>query len=227
MSWNETTIPDEFSGGDMNYLESYQELNVDNTIRDIQIDATNLVTQLCNMYLKNDLISNEDHVKAVAAIEIRQLSSAMMAVRSVEHALQTLMRQLDAGGYANESIFDQINTLSKTSMDLTIKSTQYLRSLPEYLKFTATEMQEQGLMQAVEILQTGADNAANDDNGEDSTFSLSGPITGTRELMLQIRDEEHDLDKLIDEAKTQQSIVEQDNLRESNDDKSFTEFEEE
>ncbi|BBI90686.1 hypothetical protein HYO65_gp294 [Tenacibaculum phage PTm1] len=213
--WNDET-PDDFTGGDLQYLESYKEMEVDNTFINIGIDATNLVTELCNMYLKNDLISNEDHVKAIASIEITQLTSAMMAVRSVEHALQTLMRQLDAGGYVNENIFEQINTLSKTSMDLTIKATHYVRSLPEYLKFTATEMKEQGLMKAVEIVQDASDISSLSASDEDSgTYgnNTSGPIVGTRALMLQIRDEENNLPELIANAEEEQKELERENLK--------------
>lgn len=221
-------VPDDFSGGDLKYLQSYEELGVDKALLDIGTDATNLVTQLCNMYLKNDLVSNEDHIKAIAAIEITQLSSAMMAVRSVEHALATLMRQLDAGGYANDTIFDQINTLSKTSMDLTVKATHYIRSLPEFLKFTAEEMKSNGLLRSVEILQEtpGMQIEQTSDVDGNTTFDLSGPIMGTRALMLQIRDEETNINERIVVEEEAQKEVEAANLLEEEETVQFIDVDE-
>lgn len=233
--WTNDATGDDFGNGengygDLSYLQSYEPLEVDKAILDIGSDAINLVTKMCHMYLKNELISDEDHVAAIAAIEINQLSSAMMAVRSVEHALATLMRQLDAGGYVDPDIFNSINTLSKTSMDLTIKASSYIRSLPEFLKFTAEEMQEQGIMQTVEIIQQGAtatlSNTIDDAEyvQEAESFSKSGPISGTRALMMQIRDEETNLDQLIEDAKEQQKQIEEDNLK-LDDEEDFNEFE--
>lgn len=211
---SDDALPDDFGGGDLAYLESYSELNVDNTVTKIKQDATNLVTELCKIYLKNHLIGEDDYIKAIAAIEINQLSSAMLATRSVEHALTTLLRQLDAGGYTNPEIFDQIGTLSKISLDLTLKSTQYLRSLPEFLKFTANEMRDNGLLRSVEILQDSAQVASAQQDEHSDNYDLSGPIMGTRSLMLQIRDAETDLDAVIKSSKEKQKIIETNNLKE-------------
>lgn len=211
-------LPDEF-GGDLKYLESYKKIDVDETFDGIRNDATFLIKNMCDMYLGANIITDEAYAQAIASIEIKQLSSAMIAVKSVEHALSTLMRQLDEGGYINSEIFEQINTLSKTSMELTMKSTAYIRSLPEFIKFTGEEMVSKGLSKPIEILQDGVEAKRLSANTEDiesvevDSFNKSGPILGTRDLMLQIRDEENDLTAMINNAKNEQAKIEAENLK--------------
>lgn len=216
-NWSDEVLPEDFTGGDLAYLHSYTELNVDTALSTIKTDATNLITELCKVYLKNHLIGEDDYIKAIAAIEINQLSSAMLAARSAEHALSTLLRQLDAGGYVNSEIFDQIGTLSKITLDLTLKSTQYLRTLPEFLKFTANEMRDNGLLRSVEILQDSVQTNTQTLDEPENNYDLSGPIMGTRSLMLQIRDTETDLDAVIKTSKEKQKTIEANNLKDIED----------
>lgn len=219
-------MPDEFSGGDLKYLESYKELEVDLVVDGIRSDAKLLIENLCDLYLGQDLITDDTYTQALAAIEVNQLTSAMMAAKSVEHALATLMRQLDAGGYVNAEIFTQIKDLSKASMELTMKATTYLRSLPDFFKYTSDELKERGHVKPIEIVQTNMSIGANSSEAvieeqQDEQYSLSGPIRGTRALMLQIRDEANNLDEMIEQAKKDQAEIEKENL---NSDDEATDF---
>ena len=104
-------------------------------------------------------------------------------------------------------------------MELTIKSTQYLRSLPEFLKYTSEEMQERGLLKSVEILQNSSNESNLLDEVESESFDLTGPVRGTKALMQalnEIKSEEIGIDNRIEEAKNLQREVEEENLREEN-----------
>ena len=187
------------STGDLAYLRSYQKLDIDakNALLETSVKAH--IIALCDLYLDMGKLSNEDYVKAIADTEKQNLLVLIKQVTYSEHILDTLMRQLDSGGYIDQDIFKTIREMQRSVIQITLEVSKYTRQLPEYFKFVQTDIKK---MHAITMLEeTNASlrlDAATDIEHEqisssNDVFSISQPQRGLRELMLNVSDARDDL----------------------------------
>lgn len=199
-----TSQPSDGSG-DMRMYESYQEFNVDEKAVHLRTSCKAMILSLCKIYLDTLEISNEDYVKAVALVEEQNLFVLMKQVQYADHVLDSLMRQLDSGGYIDKGIYSTIREMQKSAIQITLEISKYTRNLPEYFKFVARDAKSADT--SLDILS--ASTSARTQNIIDITGeSVSGefnpmvPQRGMRELMLNVSDVRKDIADAIKNAAT-------------------------
>jgi hypothetical protein len=169
----------------MAQFSTYKSFDVDSKLETLSKDAKKMILSLCDLYLSKELISNEDYVKAIANVEAQNLTVLIKQVKYSEHILDSLMRQLDSGGYVDKSIYDTIREMQKSSIQITLEVSKYVRTLPEYFKFVHQDITK---IKALDILNEST--ARTNIEASSKTleeFNPAEPQRGTRNMMMDLR----------------------------------------
>jgi hypothetical protein len=137
----------------MAQYNSYERFDVDAKSEQLKQSCKKMILSLCDIYLETLTVSNEDYVKSVALIEEQNLFVLMKQVQYSDHVLDSLMRQLDNGGYVDKSIYDTIRQMQKSAIQITLEISKYTRNLPEYFKFVSRDAKS---VDSTEILLNAA-----------------------------------------------------------------------
>ena len=191
------------SGGDMAQYQTYKAFNVLEKNVELENSAKKLIISLCNVYLERGMVSNEDYVTAIGLAEQQNLFVLLKQVKYSEHILDSLMLQLDAGGFIDKDIYSTIREMQKSAMQITLEVSKFTRTLPEYLKYVQSDIDK--IQTSTDILIMSAEQKNDQFSIEASTnssseFTMSGPIRGTREIMLHMSDVRADIANAIERA---------------------------
>jgi hypothetical protein len=143
-------------------------------------DATNqakkTISTLLKFYLSEEIINNDEYVKAKMKIEEMTLSSLIFQMETAERAITTLLQQIDDGD-VSPRMFEVLGTLQKSMLDIIKSQTMYMMATEEGVKKLARDYDVYS-----ERKQLGS--------GEEK--KIEGPTNvnrGTKNLMMQIQEE--------------------------------------
>jgi len=195
------------TGGDMKQYEKYETFDVETKITELEEKAKALIVQICNVYIKVTDDADSEYISAISHAEKTNLVVLMKQVKYSEHIIDSLMRQLDAGGYMDPSIYETIREMQKSTISITLEISRYIRTLPEYFKFIKKEisLSKADDLHEIEIQEGRSRQDSTRKIGQaanEEEFTTSMPVRGTRELMLHIADSSKSLDNAIKNADT-------------------------
>lgn len=174
-------IPD---GGDMEQFEDYKRLDVDAKVSKLEKGSKKLIISLCDLYLNLEQMTDKAHIQAIAEVEQSNLTVLLKQVKYAEHVLDNLMRQLDAGGHMDPKIYQTIREMQKSSIEITLEVSRYVRTLPEYFKWLAKDIKEVTTLENIDQERT---KRAELPEARTQT-SINGPIRGVKELLQNLQD---------------------------------------
>jgi len=134
-----------------------------------------MMGSLLKFYLSQDLINNNEYVRAKANLETLTLANLIQQMQYSERAITTLMRSID-NGEISPRMFEVLGGLQKTMLDIMKHQTLHLMAAEENMK----------------KLKRDIDIYSDETNGEIKSVkkSDSGNISrGTRNLMKEIQAE--------------------------------------
>lgn len=198
----------------MRQFDTYKVIGVDKIATDITKLADDLINTTCNFYLSNtELFDDNDqrYITAIKGSERNNLQVLLKQVKYVEHILDNLMRQLDSGGYMDNSIYTTIQEMQKSSMDITMQVSKYTRNLPDYFKYVKMDIEqskEQNELRVGErddIRTIGGHTLSEINDGLNSTDEgderFNRPYRGVRQLLMDLESEENSLELAIERTK--------------------------
>lgn len=187
-------LPGMPEGGDLAMFDNYKQLEVDKTKLILKKDAANLIKEMCDLYLADDKIQRPEYVASIQKIEALTLGQLLGQVKYAEHALDSIMRQLDGGGFTTPETYEMMIKLQTNAIDITMRVSQYTRSLPEYFQYLEKDISK---YQGIDMIKTASTTIIDKESGEESeadSFDISGPMRGTKDLMKQINDMKKQVD---------------------------------
>jgi hypothetical protein len=139
--------------------------------------AKKTITALMKFYLDEDIIEQDEYVKARKKIDEMTLSSLMFQLETAEQALVTLLRTIDIGELAPR-MFEVLGTLQKSMLDIIKSQTMYLVAAEESVK---------KLSRDVEVFTDRKNKKLNQSN--QASGQVSNINRGTKSLMEEIQNE--------------------------------------
>jgi len=143
-------------------------------------DATNqakkTISTLLKFYLSEEIINNDEYVKAKMKIEEMTLSSLIFQMETAERAITTLLQQIDDGD-VSPRMFEVLGTLQKSMLDIIKSQTMYMMATEEGVKKLARDYDVYSERKQLR-------------SGEEK--KIEGPTNvnrGTKNLMMQIQEE--------------------------------------
>lgn len=137
--------------------------------------AKKTITALMKFYLDEDIIEQDEYVKARKRIDEMTLSSLMFQLETAEQALVTLLRTIDSGELAPR-MFEVLGTLQKSMLDIIKSQTMYLVAAEESVK---------KLSRDIEVF-TDRKNKKIEGGGKQNNSNIN---RGTKSLMEEIQNE--------------------------------------
>lgn len=92
-----------------------------------------LVNSVLKLYLSNEMITQNDYVKAKAAIEQATLTTLISQIEKLEHALDVMLNNIDTGEM-HPRMFEVYGGLQKTMLDLLKHQTMHMHAMEESTK---------------------------------------------------------------------------------------------
>lgn len=179
-------LPDLPIGSGMEMFDAYQKIDVASTKTKLASDAKSFIRQLCDVYLQTDKIQRPEYVDSIAKIETLTLTQLLGQVKYAEHALDSLIRQLDAGGFMDAATYDMIMRMQKNAIEITMQVSNFVRNLPEYFKHLEEDITK---YQSIDMIRTGSSSLKDAETGEDfeaETYTSEHVYRGTHDLMKRI-----------------------------------------
>lgn len=199
---------DEFSPGSkdeqaslLEQFSTYQEIKVSQTTEDVLVNAQKLISGLSKVYLNHKII-DDDYRNSIGAIELDNLAILMKQTKYAEHMVDTLMRRLDNGGYADKGIFLEVRKLQDHLLYITKEVSVHIRQLPEYFKFIESDSKTSETNENVfsnNVIEATIEQHKELPNHTDDLFDFMGtPQRGTRDLMLTLTDSFSEIDNKLE-----------------------------
>ena len=144
---------------------------------DASFQAKKTINTLLKFYLSEDIINNDEYVKAKMKIEEMTLSSLIFQMETAERAITTLLQQIDDGD-VSPRMFEVLGTLQKSMLDIIKSQTMYMMATEEGVKKLARDYDVYNERTNIKA-------------GED-VKKIEGPTNvnrGTKNLMMQIQNE--------------------------------------
>lgn len=178
-------LPDLPGGNTMAMFENYTQFNVTQKKAELMIESKALIKSLIDLYLSTDKMQRPEYVDAIQKVENMTLASLLGQVKYAEHALDSLMRQLDGGGFTDPATYEMIMRMQSSSIDITLRVAQYVRSLPDYFKHLESDITK---YQSIPLIKTGESTLTNED-GVDvpvDEFTTKKTYRGTGDLIKMV-----------------------------------------
>jgi len=165
---------------------------------DSSFQAKKTINTLLKFYLSEDIIDNDEYIKAKMKIEEMTLGSLIFQMETAERAITTLLQQIDDGD-VSPRMFEVLGTLQKSMLDIIKSQTMYMMATEEGVKKLARDYDVYS-----ERKKLGS--------GEE-VKKIEGPVNvnrGTKGLMMQIQNEMKPIQE--EESETQYDIPEQEDI---------------
>ncbi len=104
-----------------------------------QSKATKTIDSLMKFYLSEEIIEDEEYIRAKKRIDEMTLSSLIFQLEAGEKALVTLLETIDSGELAPR-MFEVLATLQKSMLDIIKSQTMYLMAAEEGTKRIARDI---------------------------------------------------------------------------------------
>lgn len=171
----------------LDQYSTYDKIGVKEVTESLTSKAKNLISGFARVYTSVGISVDEEFIDSIKSVETDALISMLKQVKYGEHMLDTLMKRLDNGGYVDKEIYDQIKDMQHHVIQMNLEVTKYTRLLPEFFKFTETDVKE--VYHKQEPMQLSSSN--NDQQSIDVTIvqdkkQLGGPQFGTKSFLESI-----------------------------------------
>lgn len=156
--------------------------------------AKKTINTLLKFYLSEEIIDNNEYVKAKMKIEEMTLGSLIFQMETAERAITTLLEQIDDGD-VSPRMFEVLGTLQKSMLDIIKSQTMYMMATEEGVKKLARDYD---VYSETKRLKGGED-----------TKKIEGPTNvnrGTKNLMMSIQNE-IETNKQDDEALDAEPLI--------------------
>ena len=100
--------------------------------------AKKTINSLLKFYLSEEIIDNDEYVKAKMRIEEMTLGSLLFQMETAERAITTLLQQIDDGD-VSPRMFEVLGTLQKSMLDIIKSQTMYMIATEEGVKKLARD----------------------------------------------------------------------------------------
>jgi hypothetical protein len=144
---------------------------------DATFQAKKTINTLLKFYLSEEIINNDEYVKAKMKIEEMTLSSLIFQMETGERAITTLLQQIDDGD-VSPRMFEVLGTLQKSMLDIIKSQTMYMMATEECVKKLARDYDVYSERKNLK--------------GGEEVKKIEGPTNvnrGTKNLMMQIQNE--------------------------------------
>lgn len=210
------SMDDDEIGGSLQGMEEYERFEVSEKKTEIITSSKKLVTSLIKIYFDADLLSQHEHLTAIADLETSNLVGLIESSRYAQHAVSTLMRKIDAGMHTDLSVYPILIELQKNALDIQMKVANYSRTLSPYLKSLKEDMDDIEnstieILSRVETDSIDTDNGSVDEMGEQN-------FRGTMEMNKYFQEKM----KAIEEKKNKRA----EDVKKKLDDNDYTSYEE-
>lgn len=179
-------------GGALAMHDTYAQFEVDTKLTKAKDKAKKVIQSILEIYLDSAIIDDKKYIKSIASIESMTLGSLLFNLSSANHALSTVMRQLDGGGYVSPAIFDTIMSLQKNSITITMEVSRHVRNIPEYFKFVKNDVVKYDNVLILDATGEGEQKqlpAPNQDDLEnDGDYSSAPAFRGSKDLIKTIQE---------------------------------------
>jgi hypothetical protein len=143
---------------------------------DASAQAKKTINTLLKFYLSEEIIDNDEYVKAKMKIEEMTLGSLLFQMETAERAITTLLQQIDDGD-CSPRMFEVLGTLQKSMLDIIKSQTMYMMATEEGVKKLARDYDVYSERKQIK---------------GDEFKKIEGPTNvnrGTKNLMMQIQNE--------------------------------------
>lgn len=213
-----------FGSGAMEQYSTYKGVGVDEVSLTLREKATNLIDGVSRIYTSVGISVDEQFIDSIKAIEIDSLVSMLKQVKYAEHMLDSLMKRLDNGGYADNQIYDDIKSMQKHVIEMNLEVSKYTRLIPEFFKFTDNEVSSIQGRQLADYSNQGSNQKTIDAEYE-PVKQISGPQFGTKNFLdaLDVMDSMGQIDEILNSEPEQElafdpaDIVEKEDEDDDND----------
>jgi len=144
---------------------------------DSTFQAKKTINTLLKFYLSEEIIDNDEYIKAKMKIEEMTLGSLIFQMETAERAITTLLQQIDDGD-VSPRMFEVLGTLQKSMLDIIKSQTMYMMATEEGVKKLARDYDVYSERKKL--------------GGGEEVKKLEGPTNvnrGTKNLMMQIQNE--------------------------------------
>jgi hypothetical protein len=138
--------------------------------------AKKTIGSLLKFYLSEEIINNDEYVKAKMKIEEMTLGSLFFQMETAERAITILLQQIDDGD-VSPRMFEVLGTLQKSMLDIIKSQTMYMIATEEGVKKLSRDYDVYSQRKLVKSEDTK------------KTQSSGNVNRGTKNLMMQIQDE--------------------------------------
>ena len=123
--------------------DGYKPMNIDETQLELNKKASDLVSDVINVYYKIDDNDSDivNYLKGYSQIETMTLQNLLLQVKASEHVLMSLLARLNATGSVDNGLYKLINETQERCISLTLQVSSYVRSLPTYFKQLRFELE--------------------------------------------------------------------------------------
>ena len=105
---------------------------------DSTFQAKKTINTLLKFYLSEEIIDNDEYIKAKMKIEEMTLGSLIFQMETAERAITTLLQQIDDGD-VSPRMFEVLGTLQKSMLDIIKSQTMYMMATEEGVKKLARD----------------------------------------------------------------------------------------
>ena len=154
--------------------------------------AQKTITSLLKFYLDEDIIENDEYIKAKKRMDEMTMSSLVFQLQAGERALTILLETIEDGDLAPR-MFEVLATLQKSMLDVIKSQTMYLMATEESTKRIARD---------IEVYQKRLNKTEVETSGGDS--SDQSVQRGTKDLMKMIQSGIQEADDIEDAEITEE-----------------------
>lgn len=178
---------EDFSSNMLEQYSTYEKIEVKEIATSLHTKATNLIAGISRVYTSVGLSVDEEFIDSIKSIETDALVSMLKQVKYAEHMVDSLMNRLDNGGFADKEIYEQIKSMQHHVIQMNLEVSKYTRLLPEFFKFTDTDISS--ISQQQKSSQTKVNNyseAIEDAQVVQKQIPLNAPQFGTKDFLASI-----------------------------------------
>jgi len=162
---------------------------------DSTFQAKKTINTLLKFYLSEEIIDNDEYIKAKMKIEEMTLGSLIFQMETAERAITTLLQQIDDGD-VSPRMFEVLGTLQKSMLDIIKSQTMYMMATEEGVKKLARDYDVYSERKKLK--------------GGEEIKKIEGPTNvnrGTKNLMMQIQNEIKPIQE--EELKVENNIIDE------------------
>lgn len=198
---------------ELDYTSNYEDIDTKSATVSINNQCKQFIGAMSDLYMGVDLSERENFgvskaqkmAMEMARLEVIPLSNLLYQVKIGKHVLQTLIIQLNSGGFRDAELFNRIDKAQNTFAKLNETLIKYLHSIPQVFMGISAEMRMLDEQTAIEyeeanVVPDGVVSLPSGEDSDDEYSLMTRPIRGTGALIKAIRETKAELEEDIAKA---------------------------